>query len=479
MAWTQFEYSQDVVLKITAIDGSLLGNPEDVTIRPTTTEYSIALSKDGGILIRIPYDENGRKFSVEFKNDLYTFQSDGSNYVSSGGDVVGIEPTNALVIFASPFLPSNRTPMMTEDTTTTMKPGPINNGDWGSKPILYFPPGVYFMNENTNDASGKLGSNHMILDPTTYWVHLAPGAYVKGAIEYTTHAQKFYATGHGILSGEHYVYQANVDENYTSVKSDTTSLRMWWHNNIQSGQTWFCHGPTLNAPPFNTMDFNGDVYAISSRISDYKQVGAYFYQTDGPEIYPNSIVQDVFWHVNDDALKLYYSGATVTRATIWKCLNDPIIQMGWTTRNISGTTVDTLNVIHTRYRDANMVVPTAIIGGSPFYQSGMNPDPNQAISIKVSNLVCEGPCPSLVRITPLQSYRNFELENVAFPDGLQKNSLGIGQSIIPAVSGVVVDLKIANWTVGGHQVAMDNFQSDSLGQLNIDVGYWGEWSITS
>lgn len=153
--------------------------------------------------------------------------------------------------------------------------------------------------------------------------------------------------------------------------------------------------------------------------------------------------------------------------------------MGWTTRNISGTTVDTLNVIHTRYRDANMVVPTAIIGGSPFYQSGMNPDPNQAISIKVSNLVCEGPCPSLVRITPLQSYRNFELENVAFPDGLQKNSLGIGQSIIPAVSGVVVDLKIANWTVGGHQVAMDNFQSDSLGQLNIDVGYWGEWSITS
>lgn len=479
MAWTQFEYSKDVELKVTTIDGSSLGHPEDVIVRPTSIQYSISLSNDGAILIRIPYDQNGRKFSVEFKNDLYTFQSDGNNYVSSGGDVVGIEPTNALVIFASTFLPSDMIPDMNTENIKIMTPGPINNGDWGSKPILYFPPGVYYMNEDTGGVSGKLGLNHMILDPNTYWVHFAPGAYVKGAIEYTTHASEFYATGHGVLSGENYVYQANVDEGYTCVKSDSTSLRMWWHNNIQSGQTWLCRGPTLNAPPFNTMDFNGDVNSISSHITDYKQVGAYFYQTDGPEIYPNSIVQDVFWHVNDDAIKLYYSGATVTRATIWKCLNDPIIQMGWSTRNISGITVDTLNVIHTRYRDSNMVVPTAIIGASPFYMSGMTPDPNQAISLTVSNLICEGPCPSLVRITPLQSYRDFIVENVAFPDGLQKNSIGIGESIIPAASAVVMDLQIANWTVGGELVTMKNFQSDSLGQLDIDVSYWGEWNIAS
>ncbi|KAJ5444783.1 dextranase [Penicillium daleae] len=479
MAWAQFEYGKDVELKITTIDGSALGPPEDVVIRPTSIQYSISQSNDGGILIQIPFDQNGRKFSVEFKNDLYTFLSDGNNYVSSGGDVVEIEPTNALVIFASPFLPSDMIPDMNKDNTKTMTPGPINNGDWGSKSILYFPPGVYYVNENRDDVSGKLGANHMVLDPNTYWVHLAPGAYVKGAIEYTTHAQKFYATGHGVLSGENYVYQANVDESYTSVKSDSTSLRMWWHNSIQSGQTWLCHGPTLNAPPFNTMDFNGDVNSISSQIADYKQVGAYFYQTDGPEIYPNSVVQDVFWHVNDDAIKLYYSGATVIRATIWKCLNDPIIQMGWTTRDIKGITVDTLNVIHTRYRDSNMVVPTAIIGASPFYMSGMTPDPNQAISLTVSNLVCEGPCPSLVRINPLQSYRDFVVENVAFPDGLQKNSIGIGESIIPAASGVVMDLQVANWTVGGKDVTMKNFQSDSLGQLDIDVSYWGEWGIAS
>ena len=50
-------------------------------------------------------------------------------------------------------------------------------------------------------------------------------------------------------------------------------------------------------------------------ISDYKQVGAWFFQTDGPEMgtweldayvmhSSGSVVQDVFYHINDDGLKL-------------------------------------------------------------------------------------------------------------------------------------------------------------------------------
>lgn len=475
MAWSQFEYSQDVDVKITPIDGCSLGSLSDVVIRPTTIKYTISQSSDGGIIIKVPHDPNGRKFSVEFKNDLYTFRSDGNEYVTSGGSIVGIEPTNALIIFASPFLPSDMIPSMTADNTHTMTPGPINNGDWGSKPILYFPPGVYYMNQDQSGNSGKLGANHMRLSANTYWVYFAPGAYVKGAVEYFTKGN-FYATGHGVLSGENYVYQANAAENYVAEKSDQYGLRMWWHNNLGGSQTWYCVGPTISAPPFNTMDFNGNS-AITSQIIDYKQVGAFFFQTDGPEIYPNSVVQDVFWHVNDDALKIYYSGASVSRATIWKCHNDPIIQMGWTVRNIQGVTIDTLNVIHARYYKSETVVPSAIIGASPFYASGMNVDPSQAISLTISNIVCEGPCPALVRITPLQSYENFVVKNVAFPDGLQTNSIGIGESIIPAASGVTMNLEIENWTVGNQKVTMQNFQADSLGQLNIDGSYWTEWSI--
>ncbi|KAI1041145.1 hypothetical protein LB505_013267 [Fusarium chuoi] len=475
MAWSQFEYSQDVDVKIKRRDGTAL-RANDVIIRPVSISYKLSQSRDGGLIIRVPKDNNGRRMSVEFNSDLYTFRSDGNQYVTSGGSVVGREPRNALAIFASPPLPSNKKPRMSSSNTQTMKPGPINNGDWGTKPILYFPPGVYYMNQDQEGKSGKLGSNHIRLSPKTYWVYFAPGAYVKGAIEYST-KQDFYATGLGVLSGEHYVYQANAAKGYVADKSDQHGLRMWWHNSITQGQKWTCQGPTVAAPPFNTMDFNGNS-DITSEIVDYKQVGAYFFQTDGPAIYPNSVVHDIFYHVNDDGIKMYYSGVSVSRATVWKCHNDPIIQMGWDTRNLDNIKIDTLNVIHTRYYKSETVVPSAIIGASPFYMDGKSADPSKSISATISNIVCEGPCPGLLRITPLQSYKNFVIKNVAFPDGLQTNAIGIGQSIVPKQPGVTMDLEIENWTVGGQKVTMQNFQSDKLGQLNIDGGYWGQWKIT-
>jgi hypothetical protein len=475
MAWSQIQYSQDIDVKIKRRDGTAL-KANDVIIRPVATPYDISSSSDAGLVIRVPKDDNGRRMSVEFNSDLYTFRSDGSQYVSSGGSVVGIEPINALAIFASPPLPSDKTPNMNSDNTKTMKPGPINNGDWGDKPILYFPPGVYYMNQDQSGSLGKLGSNHIRLSPNTYWVHFAPGAYVKGAIEFFT-TQNFYSTGLGVLSGEHYVYQANAAKGYVAVKSDQYGLRMWWHNSINQGQKWTCRGPTVAAPPFNTMDFNGNS-DITSEIVDYKQVGAYFFQTDGPAVYPNSVVRDIFYHVNDDGIKLYYSGVSVSRATIWKCHNDPIIQMGWDTRNLNSMNVDGLNVIHTRYYKSETVVPSAIIGASPFYMDGKTADPSKSISATISNIVCEGPCPALLRITPLQSYKNFAIKNVAFPDGLQVNDIGIGQSIVPKVNGVRVELNIGNWTVKGNKVTMQNFGADKLGQLNIDASYWGQWTIT-
>jgi hypothetical protein len=264
-------------VKINTIDGSTLGSPSDVVIRPTYISYDIGQASDGGIVITVPADANGRKFSVEFKNDLYSFQSNGTEYVTSGGSTVGVESNNALAIFASPFIPSHLIPNMKSGNTQTMTPGPINNGDWGNLSILYFPPGVYWMNQDESGNSGVLGSNHMRLGSNTVWVYFAPGAYVKGAIEYFT-KDNFYATGHGVLSGENYVYQANAAEGYVAIKSDSYGLRMWWHNNLGGGQTWYCDGPTINAPPFNTMDFNGNS-DITSQIRDYKQVGSYFFQT--------------------------------------------------------------------------------------------------------------------------------------------------------------------------------------------------------
>ena len=152
--------------------------------------------------------------------------------------------------------------------------------------------------------------------------HRVPGSFPDaplGAIEFTTGQADFYTTGHGVLSGEHYVYQANPHGHYyQAVKSDEHSLRMWSHRAIRNGQTWHCVGPTVASPPFNTHDFHGASEGARVLLSDYKQVGAYFFQTDGPMMYPGSVVRDVFLHVNDDALKVYYSNVAVENVTVWK-----------------------------------------------------------------------------------------------------------------------------------------------------------------
>jgi hypothetical protein len=221
------------------------------------------------------------------------------------------------------------------------------------------------------------------------------------------------------------------------------------------------------------MDFDGDNEQVSVHISDYNQVGAFFFQTDGPELYPHSVVRDIFYHTNDDGIKAYYSNVTVESIIVWKCLNDPIVQMGWKSRNVSGITIDGLTVIHSRYTTGGGL-PAAILGASGFYNAKGVVHPEQTIQMAVSNVVCEGQCPALMKITPLQSY-NLVISNVSF-QALQPFN-GIGESTVPAAPGVKMVLSISNWSVGNTRVTMGNFQSDKLGKLDIAVQYWGEWSI--
>ena len=152
----------------------------------------------------MPALAHAQQLSVEFKDDLHTWRSNGKEYTTHGdaGAIVGVEPVHALLLFASPFLPPHLVPPSTGPTTHVMQPGPIADGAWGNSPVLFFPKGVYWMS--------KRGQNHMRLGNRTYWVHLARGAYVKGAVEYSSHAPVLYATGHGVLSGEHYVYQVRL-----------------------------------------------------------------------------------------------------------------------------------------------------------------------------------------------------------------------------------------------------------------------------
>ncbi|KAL2827986.1 glycoside hydrolase [Aspergillus cavernicola] len=442
MAWSQFEHSQDVNVRILRRDGQAVD--EEVIIRPTVHTFETQ-HVAGALVIRVPAGPKGHRFSVEFGDDLYTYRSNSNGYTTDGsGEVVSIEPRIALVIFASAFLPDELVPSLDGPDTKVMTPGAFSVADIGGAPIVYFPPGVYWIH------SEPVGLTHIKLDASTYWVHLAPGAFVKGAVEYTTGNKDFYATGHGVLSGEIYVYQANVEAGYTAEKSDLTIPR-----------------PTTSSPPFNTMDLKDgsiDREDISVDIFDYKQVGAFFMQTDGPQMYMDGTVRDVFYHCNDDAIKTYQSD-------------------GWQPRNAHGVAIDTLYIIHTRYRKSETYVPSSIIGASLIYNGEPRLDPSMTISISVSNIICEGPSPGLFRLTPLQNYADFKVTGVNYVDGLVGGSVPIGDSIIattedttyPGSEDLSMGLSISDWTVKGERVTMEN--AETLGQWNINAAYDGQWSI--
>ena len=500
MAWTQFLYGSDAVVQITRSDGKSV-SADNVVIRPTNLNFQ-KTSSGNTLSITVPYNANGYRFSVEFQDDLWTYRNagpgidshyvqnvnpNGVNYVQQYDDsmpIVGVEPLNSLLIFASPFPSSDMVPSNEADIYH-VQPGLVSNLAQVTNSILYFGPGVYWMT----------GESHAALSQSVSWVYFAPGSYVKGAIEYTSSALNLKATGFGVLSGEQYVYQANTAQGYRNVKSDDSSLKMW-RGESADGMTWTVNGVTLNAPPFNSMDFYGNVDTFSVQASDYKQVGAFFGQTDGMEIYPNSHVRDVFYHVGDDGIKTYYSNVLAERLTVWKTNNAPIAQFGWYPRDLNNITIDSVNVIHSRYISQAGPYPRALVASAASYldtSSTSKADITKHLSnYVVSNWRSEGVSPALLGINPLENIDTMTFENIwvekLAPDTtlvdtstftkFTDDSHGNTPITLGANSPGNLGLTIKNFVVGDEHItlAANNWDSYSTGRLNIDGSYWGRWT---
>ncbi|CAD6583143.1 MAG: hypothetical protein ASARMPREDX12_001185 [Alectoria sarmentosa] len=494
MAWTSFLYSEDVSIKITRLDGgsTAAGN---VIIHPTTLDYA-KTEVNGDIYITVPYSVRGVRFSVEFTDNLYEFHSNcaisctvgglvqntnpsGESYwqepFDSRNPVVGIEPLNSLLIFASPFPPPDMVPNPTSPTSFVVEPGLVTDVNTTDKNTVYFNPGVYWFSSVA----------HAALSSSVDWVYFAPGAYVKGAVSFSTMAPTMKATGHGVLSGEQYVYQANVEAGYCNDQSNQNDLRMWSGVSSNDQQTFILNGVTINAPPFNSMDFTGNLATLSLQVSDYKQVGAFFGQTDGLENYPGSTVQDVFYHSNDDTIKTYYSNVTIERVTVWKGTTAPTVQFGWASRTLENILVTDVDIIHSRY-PSNSSHPS-LVGLNQLYSQPDETYPytanvdNSVRNVTFSNFRSEGISGGLFRICPLETFDSFLMDNFWIED-FSPAVTAIEQSELPqffdatskepvGISGFVV----RDFTVFANKTAVTqeagNWDIGSLGSMNIAPEY--------
>jgi Glycosyl hydrolase family 49 N-terminal Ig-like domain/Glycosyl hydrolase family 49/Beta solenoid repeat from Dextranase/Isopullulanase beta-solenoid repeat len=465
-SWSSFLTLTDVIVRVTRSDDAVLNaNNNSVTIRPTNLRNNLTILYDtsdpSSVYITIPYNENGYRFSVEFEDDLVAAVSG-----------AGPEPQNSLLIFASPMEDSSLVPVPDSDTFIAT-PGRVYDTNVTSASTVIFYPGVYWFT----------GTDHILLSDTVSWVYFAPGAYVKGAVQFQCTASEVKVTGHGVLSGEQYVWYADPLAGYqTPTSSNNNGLRMWAGNNTDT-QTFILNGPTMAAPPFNSMDWSGNLDGITVYATDYKQVGAFYGQTDGLEMYPGSVIQDVFYHCNDDTIKAYYSNVVAQRIVVWKLDVAPVIQFGWAPLERTNVTIDGVDVIHQSY-DSALNNP-GLIGSDNNYEfapSGLSSDRNTAntnlttSNMTFSNIRAEGLSACLFRIYPLQNLNGIYITDV-WIEQFQIASLNTTGSWLEAFYDMnngdlveISDFVISGFKVGNVTIS-DASLAHSVGQIYPDSQY--------
>lgn len=202
--------------------------------------------------------------------------------------------------------------------------------------------------------------------------------------------------------------------------------------------------------------------------------------------------------MGDDGIKTYYSNVQVERMTLWKTNNAPMVQFGWYSRNISNITVQDVEVLHTRYHDQSQLYPRAMIASAINYldqDSTSNANTEFTVSdYTLRNWRCEGICPGLIGVNPLQNIDTMRLENIWIEDlGDPSTQVGVstfrvftdelrGNRMVTlgAKSPGGIGLAIQDFYVGGEHISFEagNWDVNSKGRIDFDEHWSGNWTVT-
>lgn len=504
MSWSSFQYSTDVWVDVKLKTHQPITSADQVTIRPNNLGFKKVLVNSSTIRIRVPYKTTGYRFSVEFQPQLMTAYNDMSSTSGqlttdpTGNRAVDTEPKNSMLIFANPTPGADTIPTERDGSIYRPEPGLVNNLDSIKQDIIFFGPGTYYMGADY----------HAVLPASVKWVYLAPGAYVKGAFRFLHDTQSHYkVTGLGVLSGEQYVYEPDTANGYKHTVQDechVTCVKMLQFESSNTGQTLDLQGLTVANPPYHSFvvyAHDGDteipVDAFHMNVSDYKQVGSWYWQTDGIELYSGSTMSNTFFHSNDDVLKMYHSDVTVKNTVIWKNENGPVIQWGWVPRDIDDVHVDNTDVIHNRMYWKDVKYNTCVFNSSSDWQdmgATDTADPTTTVkNMTFTNTRVEGAVNCGIRIFALSNMQNIVIDGFSVDawNGLDSDSQASLLKRYTDASGAKVTigdqttdhsgLLLHDYTVGGVPIlkAGNNWASDELGRLDFDADTWDDWDATA
>ncbi|MEU0233374.1 MULTISPECIES: family 49 glycosyl hydrolase [unclassified Streptomyces] len=504
MSWSSFQYSTDVWVDVSLKTGQSISSADQVKIKPSSLNFEKQLVDGDTVRVKVPYSQAGYRFSVEFDSQLYTAYNDmsgpandaGKLTTASGGNnrAIHTEPRNSMMVFAEPAPTGAEQdrliPTAASGSTYYPPQGQVTNLNTITEEIVYFRPGTYYMTSKY----------HALLPKQVKWVYLAPGAYVKGAIRFPNDTQGLYkVTGYGVLSGEQYVYEADTNNNYDHLSGasncHSSCVKMLQFESAPGRQQHLdLQGVTINEPPYHSFVVYGDEQTFGMRVENYKQVGSWYWQTDGIELYRGSTMKNTFFNANDDVLKMYHSDVDIDNTVIWKNENGPVIQWGWTPRTIDNVRVSNTHVIHNRMYWKDVKYNTCILNSSSHWEdmgSTTKADPNTWVkNMTFENISVEGMTNCAVRVFALSSTENIHVKNLKIdawsqldPSSqvslLKRYTNTAGQKVnLGNETSQSRGLKLENYTVGGTVIdkAGTNWAADKLGRIGFDTENWDNWN---
>lgn len=504
MSWSTFLHTVDVWVEVSLTDsaraaGQTIRSAEEVTIRPRSLNLETQWVDEGTVRIRVPHRPEGHRFSVEFDTQLVTaynsMAGDSGTLTTQPGaeaKAVHTEPRHALLVFAEPRPTGERraelVPPSEGAEVLYPEPGRVEGLAETTAEIIHFRPGVYSMGPTL----------HARLPASVRWIHLDPGAYVKGAFQFLDDSQPHYkVTGFGVLSGENYVYEPDTNNGYKHLDAASncheSCVKMLQFASSGAGQKLTLHGITVVEPPYHSFVVYGQEQAFAMDVEAYKQVGAWYWQTDGLELYGGSRMRNTFFHANDDVLKLYHSDVKVENTVVWKNENGPVIQWGWTGRTLDDVSVVDTHVIHNRMYWKDVKYNTCILNSASHWEdtvSTQTGDPFQTVrGLRFENITVEGMTNCAIRLYALSNTEDIEVTNLAIDAW---NELGPASQVstlqaftdpsgTPVTIGDEVGrgqgLALRNYSVGGEVILRDagNAGADQLGRLGFDPALARSW----
>ena len=164
-------------------------------------------------------------------------------------------------------------------------------------------------------------------------VYLEGGAYVRGSIFFQNRSN-ITIKGRGILSGAGYGFAENADGHDKADNISKSAICQYG-----SGKNIVVEGITIMRPLKFSVVLRG-----SGRMTNVKCLG-WNYTVDGVVAGDNSEIDNCFFKVNDDVVKLYADNLKVHDLVIYHQPNGAIFQMGWTGQKAKNCHVWNIDIV--------------------------------------------------------------------------------------------------------------------------------------